>query len=226
MCKPTYSSLIAYIPQFLHTVDEILYTNVEISAAVLKTLFTRLAEDQVFQQSLRSEIISQTAAKDSDLAKYVAKTDSLLNLLVMESMRHTPAFCESKLLSHLAIFLIIAGFSLPECTAVAKTIGGYQVPANTAVVIDSGRLNKEAVTWGADGQDFRPERFKEITQSKCRYGFMKFGAGGASGRCLGKHVADITFKLTIIVVLKKFLLETPKDEILAATPAAVTFRPN
>ncbi|KAL7789653.1 cytochrome P450 [Trichoderma afarasin] len=196
--------------EFLHTVDEILYTNVEISAAVLKTLFTRLAEDQAFQQSLRLEVISQTAAKDSDLAKYVAKTDSLLNFLVMESMRHTPAFW----------------FSLPECTAVAKTIGGYQVPANTAVVIDSGRLNKEAVTWGADGQDFRPERFKEIPQSKCRYGFMKFGAGGASGRCLGKHVADITFKLTVIAVLKKFSLETPNGEVLAATPAAVTFSPN
>ncbi|KAL7907288.1 cytochrome P450 [Trichoderma velutinum] len=201
---------VALARKFLHTVDEILYTNVEISAAVLKTLFTRLAEDQVFQQSLRSEIISQTATKDSDLAKYVAKTDSLLNFLVMESMRHTPAFW----------------FSLPECTAVAKTIGGYQVPANTAVVIDSGRLNKEAITWGADGQDFRPERFKEIAQSKCRYGFMKFGAGGASGRCLGKHVADITFKLTIIVVLKKFLLEAPEEEILKATPAAVTFSPN
>ncbi|KAL7944855.1 cytochrome P450 [Trichoderma barbatum] len=196
--------------EFLHTVDEILYTNVEISAAVLKTLFTHLAKDQVFQQSLRLEIISQTAAEDSDLAKYVAKTDSLLNFLVMESMRYTPAFW----------------FSLPECTAVAKTIGGYQVPANTAVVIDSGRLNKEAVTWGADGHDFRPERFNEITQSKCRYGFMKFGAGGASGRCLGKHVADITFKLTIVVVLKKFLLRTPKDEVLAATPAAITFSPN
>ena len=105
-----------------------------------------------------------------------------------------------------------SAFSLPECTAISKTIGGYQVPANTAVVIDSRRLNTDAVTWGADGGSFRPERFKDMPQSKCRYGFMRFGAGGGSGRCLGKNVADAVFKLTTLAVMERYALSKPPGD--------------
>ncbi|KAL1962732.1 hypothetical protein VTN77DRAFT_9276 [Rasamsonia byssochlamydoides] len=179
--------------EFLHTLDEILFANVDVSSAVLNTIFTKLAADPAFQSALRAEIAAQKAQEQYNVVKYLAKQDSLLNFLMMESMRLSPAFW----------------FSLPECTAVPKTIGGYHVPANTPVVIDVRRLNTDPVTWGADGHAFRPERFREMPPSKCRYGFMRFGAGGASGRCLGKNIADVVFKLATLAVVERYALSTP-----------------
>lgn len=96
---------------------------------------------------------------------------------------------------------------MPESTAEDKSIGGFNVPANTTVIIDNMRLNKSLGTWGADGDKFRPDRFLEVAPQSLRCGFMRYGAGAASGRCLGKNVADMVFKMTIIAVIEKFRLE-------------------
>lgn len=120
---------------------------------------------------------------------------------------------------------------MPEDTAEDKKIGGYHVPANTTVIIDNRRLNEEAVSectqtrsfeqsrsradyipaWGPDGEQFRPDRFLEVAPQALRCGFMRFGTGAASGRCLGKHIADVLFKLTTIAVVENFALEPLKS---------------
>ncbi|KAJ5669809.1 cytochrome P450 [Penicillium macrosclerotiorum] len=177
--------------EFLQTLDEILFTNVDVSAGVLGTLFSHLSIRPSLQ-TLRGEIQRWKSQLDLGLAKYMTKSDTLLNRTVVESMRHSPAFW----------------FSLPECTATPKVIGGYSIPAHTPVVIDARRLNQECVTWGPDGADFRPERFSEVPKDKLRYGFMRFGTGAASGRCLGKHFADVVFKLTTMVLIEQCSLSS------------------
>lgn len=76
--------------EFLHTMDEILFANVDISSAVLTTLFSNLAVQPDLQQTLRAEIAD---AKVLGLLKYFSKYESLLNMTVMESIRLRPAFC-------------------------------------------------------------------------------------------------------------------------------------
>ncbi|KAJ4163173.1 hypothetical protein LMH87_004917 [Akanthomyces muscarius] len=174
------------------TLDEILFTNVEVSSKVLSTLFVNLAQQPALQEELRAEIKDRNT-KPSEEAKYFAKQDTLLNRVVMESMRVSPAFW----------------FSLPQCTSVDKTIGGYLIPANTPVVIDTRRLNNASYTFGADTDVFDPSRFSKIPSEKLRCGFMKFGAGAASGRCLGKNAADVLFKMMVIGILEKFSLSLP-----------------
>ncbi|KAL4903191.1 hypothetical protein BDW74DRAFT_169103 [Aspergillus multicolor] len=193
------------LDEFLHTLDEILFANVDVSSAVLSTMLQHLASDPAFQQKFREEIQEQnqdgTRTYDTDVElekdswKYLSKAETLLNFAIMESMRLSPAFA----------------FSLPECTAVPKEIGGYQVPARCPVVIDAKRLNADPETWGKDGNQFRPERFRDIPAAKRRYGFMRFGVGAASGRCLGKHVADTLFKLTVMEVLQRYSLHSFND---------------
>jgi cytochrome P450 len=114
----------------------------------------------------------------------------------MESMRLSPAFA----------------FSLPQCTATAKKIGPMHVPAGTAVVIDAARLNSDPETWGPDAAAFNPARFAQVSSAKSRYGFMRFGVGGASGRCLGRNIADFIFKLVAMEVVGRFELAVPGDE--------------
>jgi cytochrome P450 monooxygenase len=209
--------------EFLQTMDEILFTNVDVSAGVLATLFTNLASHRSVQDNLRREVAARRSEPGFDLAKYLAKADSLLNQTIMESMRHSPAFCKYKplicCLSDRPLAVTSAdsttGFSMPETTACPKLVGGYKIPANTSVVIDTRRLNNEAVTWGEDGASFRPERFAEVPRQKQRHGFMRFGVGAASGRCLGKNIADVVFKLTTMMVLETFTLgaSADKDEV-------------
>jgi Cytochrome P450 len=92
--------------QFLHTVDEILFANVDISSAVLNTILTQLAESMEFQSALRAEYQEQKTQESFDLVKYISKQDSLLNFLIMESMRLTPAFCKFLSVMHQEHLLI------------------------------------------------------------------------------------------------------------------------
>jgi cytochrome P450 len=108
---------------------------------------------------------------------------------------------------------------MPETTAENKTIGGFAIPANTTVIIDNQRLNGGSVTWGPDGDQFRPDRFLEVSPQAQRCGFMRFGTGAASGRCLGKNAADVVFKLTTIAVVEKFRMETLIDDGEDKTPS-------
>ncbi|KAJ9296560.1 hypothetical protein DTO271G3_5258 [Paecilomyces variotii] len=176
---------------FLATMTEILFANVNISAEVFRTMFTNLASKIPIQTALRDEIQEWKSKPDFDLSKYLAKQDSLLNRVLMESMRISPAFW----------------FSMPEATAEPKKIGQYNIPAGTPVVIDTRRLNNGAATWGATSGEFNPDRFLTLTSQDLRCGFVRFGTGAASGRCLGKNVADAVFKLTMIDVLERFRLE-------------------
>lgn len=97
---------------------------------------------------------------------------------------------------------------MPETTAEAKKIGGYHIPARTTVIIDNRRLNNEAVTWGSNGHEFDPDRFLRIPQQNLRCGFMRYGTGANQGRCLGRNVANLVFKLTTIAVIEKFKLDS------------------
>lgn len=83
----------------MQTVDEILFGNVDVSASVLNTLLINLAANRSFQDALRAEITEQKSQKSYSVTQYIAKQSSLLNYLVMESMRLSPAFCESGLLA-------------------------------------------------------------------------------------------------------------------------------
>ncbi|KAK9782756.1 putative Cytochrome P450 [Seiridium cardinale] len=182
--------------EFLHTMDEILFANIDVSAAVLYTMLGKLAAHPVAQGHLREEISSIAFREDDNAVKnYIADQNTILHRTVVESMRFSPAFA----------------FSLPECTTKPKSIGGYLVPRDTPVVIDAGRLNTDPLTWGTSALDFCPGRFEKVTALECRYQLMRYGIGGNSGRCLGKHFADMIFKLAVVTVLQRYQIRTARD---------------
>ncbi|KAL2045406.1 hypothetical protein ABVK25_012118 [Lepraria finkii] len=172
--------------EFLQTLDEILFTNIDITANVLVFMLTNLATHRPFQESLHAEIMQERNRPSYDIAQYIGRQDTLLHYLGMECVRLRPAFW----------------FSLPECTAVEKIIGKYRIPAQTPAVIDVRRLNSNPITWGSDGDVFRPERFAGLSSAQYRYGFMRFGVG--SGKCMGKHMADVLLKMTAVAVLERY----------------------
>lgn len=77
--------------------DEILFANIDVSAAVLHTMLQRLASNTSIQEALRHEIRSQALdSEDGAVIDYIAGQSSLLHRVVMESMRFSPAFGTSK----------------------------------------------------------------------------------------------------------------------------------
>ncbi|RYP81234.1 hypothetical protein DL769_002064 [Monosporascus sp. CRB-8-3] len=175
--------------QYLQTIDEMLFTNIEVTGSILTFMLTQLAKHQDFQQRLYEEIVAQKAEEGFNVRNYVTQQTTLLHYLTLESVRLRPA----------------TWFSAPECITIDKVIGRYKLPARTPVVIDVRRLNTNALTWGPDATEFRPERFASLSPNEYRYGYMRFGV--VSGKCLGKHMADILMKVALITILEQYRIE-------------------
>ncbi|KAI5918393.1 cytochrome P450 [Camillea tinctor] len=163
---------------FLSTLGEILFTNVDICSQVFSTVFTNLASNRAVQNALRLEVQHSQNVAD----KYIHRTDTLLHRVLQESIRVSPEL----------------SFSKPAVLQEAKTIGGYHVPPQTAVVIDARRVNSNTATWGSDCDEWDPDRFLRVNPKDLRSGFMRYDMGAAS---------DVIFKLTIMAILEEISLE-------------------
>jgi cytochrome P450 len=73
--------------QLLHTLDEILMANLDISTHVLTWIITLVADNENAKQELREEI----AANRDRFHEYLARTDTHLHYCFYESMRLRPA---------------------------------------------------------------------------------------------------------------------------------------
>ena len=85
--------MLTEIVKFLHTIDEILFANIDVTSSVLAFLLINLARNTSAQRDLRAEILANATNSEA----YVQKTDTLLEHTCMESIRLCPAAC--KLLS-------------------------------------------------------------------------------------------------------------------------------
>lgn len=83
-------------PQFLETMDELLFTNIDVTSTVIAFLLINIAANQSFQSSLREEIAAKQSQPSYNLSDYVLEKDTLLHYAAMESVRMSPALCKSK----------------------------------------------------------------------------------------------------------------------------------
>ena len=202
------------VRQFLQTLDEILFTNIDITGSVLAFIFINTARNAPFQEALRAEIKARKSDASYNVADYIAHQNSLLHCVTLESLRISPALRKinktstSPSLALADVTLLV--FSPAECTAVEKKISGYWIPAGTPTVIDMRRLNTNIGVWGSDGEVFRPERFLDMSPSQYRYAMLRFGIG--PGKCMGKNMADVLLKMTTIAVLENYSLIPCQDK--------------
>lgn len=226
-------------PQFLETMDELLFTNIDVTSTVLAFLLINIAANQSFQSSVREEIAAKQSQPSYNLRDYVLEKESLLHYAAMESVRMSPALCkwnapEVGLTRRQCVSTNkppgTKGFSLPEKTAAEKVIGGYLIPAQTPVVIDWKRLNTTPAIWGSDGEQFRPERFADISPTAYRYGLLRFGIG--RGRCLGKNIADMMLKMVTVAIVQRYFMKpagkekgTRQDRFTVTSEEEIVFTP-
>jgi hypothetical protein len=73
-----------------------LFTNIDITGSILALILKNLAKDQGFQEKLRGEIALQRSSPSYGVADYIAKQNTFLHYVTMESIRVTPSMCECR----------------------------------------------------------------------------------------------------------------------------------
>ncbi|OCK86108.1 cytochrome P450 [Lepidopterella palustris CBS 459.81] len=180
--------------EILQTLSEMLFANLDVSSHVLTWLVTLLAENVEVQQKLRAEIRSARTAPNTFSIDYLNAKDSLLKHCFLESLRLRP-------------FTV---FSIPESSPSEKILGGFRIPPNTSVVVDTLAINVRNPFWGEDSHLFKPERFSYIKSAELRYNLFAFGFG--TRKCLGMHFAETMVKVFVVHLLDQYELHLPSSE--------------
>jgi len=106
------------------------------------------------------------------------------------------------------------------------TVNGTFVPKGTSVVLSPFAINRSVALWGADAEEFKPERWagKEdgAAAVESNYGFLTFLAGPRG--CIGNVFAKVEFKCLLAVTIGRFEFEQDgKRELVVKT--GVTAKP-
>ncbi|RFU32823.1 hypothetical protein B7463_g3510, partial [Scytalidium lignicola] len=135
-------------PIMIQTMSEILFANLDVSTHVLGWLVVFLAKDVGVQHQIRKEI----ANSSENFVEFCGRKDTLLHFSFLESARLRP-------------FTI---FTIPESSPQTKVLGGYTIPPNTSVVVDTLSINHNIEFWGNDSLDFKPYRLQHLSPTEVR----------------------------------------------------------
>ncbi|KDP38438.1 hypothetical protein JCGZ_04363 [Jatropha curcas] len=103
--------------------------------------------------------------------------------------------------------------SLPHESTEDCTVGGYDIPAGTKLVINIWKIHHDPRVW-ENPFEFRPERFltshKDFDVRGQNFEFIPFGSGRR--RCPGISFGLQVMQLTLANLLHSFDIETPSNE--------------
>ncbi|KAE8722475.1 subtilase family protein [Hibiscus syriacus] len=83
------------------------------------------------------------------------------------------------------------------------------IPNGTNIWIDVVGMHHDPTLWGADVNEFRPERFKEDNLyggCKHKMGFLPFGFGGRM--CVGRNLTMMEYKVVLTLMIRRFSFST------------------
>lgn len=169
--------------QLLHTLDELLFVNLDVTVGAISWNLIFLAAHADVYDRLRNEIAAKRQASEKNPSvfdAYLMSSQSFLSACISESARLRP----------------LAAFSVPQAAPTGRVVGGYFFPAGTNFIVDSYALNQRNPFWGADATIYRPARFLEQDSIQARYNFWRFGFGPR--QCLGKSVADLIIRALLV----------------------------
>jgi hypothetical protein len=138
------------------------------------------------------------------LARAATGDDAYLDAVVKETLRLRPVLADP-------------GRTLTSDAEIA----GYQVRAGTMVLPARGLVHMASRHYGADAQEFRPERFLE--GSPPSYTWIAFGSGVR--RCIGAAFASLEMKVVLREVLARVSLAPAREGDEAVRVRGVMMHP-
>ena len=125
-------------------------------------------------------------------------------LAQMEALKYTHAVIDE------ALRLYPPGWILSRRTIGPDTLGGYEVPAGTSVMLSPYVLHRHPKFW-KDPDKFWPERFlPEHDDDRPRFAYMPFAAGPR--HCIGETLALYEMLMHLYKVARRYRLTRATDE--------------
>jgi cytochrome P450 len=81
-------------------------------------------------------------------------------------------------------------------------INGYHIPAGTTIGCHANAIGLDKAFYGADAEEFRPERWFADNHMALERNSLTFGSG--KRMCIGLHIAELEIKKTIPVMIRDF----------------------
>ena len=111
---------------------------------------------------------------------------------------------------------------IPRLTSRAATLGGYDLPAHSRVLVNLFNLHRHPEFW-SNPEAFDPDRFTpERRKQQHRFAYLPFGAG--PHLCIGKNFALWEAHLLLILIAQRYeLRHVPGHKV--QNHATITLRP-
>jgi cytochrome P450 len=120
-----------------------------------------------------------------------------------------------------AMRLYPPAYGVGRRTSQDEVIGGFLLPAGSAVVVSTWVIHRHPRHWDRPGV-FNPDRFTpEREAARHRYAYLPFGAGPRA--CIGGSFALLEAVLATAMIVRAYRLQTPPGPIPLA--AGITLRP-
>lgn len=90
------------------------------------------------------------------------------------------------------------------------TVCDHYFPAGTVLSVPSYSIHHSTEIWGADADEFRPERWASITDRQ-KQAFIPFSYGPRA--CVGRNVAEMELALIVSTVFRRYEFELRQGEM-------------
>ncbi|KAK6186254.1 hypothetical protein SNE40_008325 [Patella caerulea] len=119
----------------------------------------------------------------------------------------------------------VVPLGLPHATRCDTTLGEYEIPKGTMVMVNHWALHNDPETW-KDPEIFRPERLLDADGKLApkTMSWLPFSAGRRN--CLGETIARPEMHLMLAILLRNFTFRCPDGKTIDMTPdGSLTFLP-
>jgi cytochrome P450 len=111
---------------------------------------------------------------------------------------------------------------IPRLTSKAATLGGYDLPAGSRVLVNLFNLHRHPEFWPGP-ETFDPDRFApERRKQQHRFAYLPFGAG--PHLCIGKNFALLEAHLLLILIAQRYEFHHVAGHVVQ-NHATITLRP-
>nr|XP_023905480.1 cytochrome P450 81E8-like [Quercus suber] len=173
----------------------LLLAGTDTSAVTLEWAMTNLLNHPNVLKNAREEVDNQIGQEklieESDISKL-----HYLQSIISETLRLNPA----------------APLLVPHMSSADCTIGGYDVPSGTMLLVNAWAIHRDPKVWD-DATSFKPERFENGDGEA--YKLIPFGIGRRT--CPGAGLAQRTVSLTLASLIQCFEWERVTEEELDMT---------
>jgi cytochrome P450 len=176
----------------------------ETTANTLNWTWVLLAQHPEIEAKLHAEIDTVLQGRAPTLADL--KSLPYTEMVIKESMRLYPP-----------------AFSFGRAALEDVEVGGYTIPQGATVGIMSFITHRDPRWWGADADQFRPERFSPEREGDIpKYAYLPFGGGPRI--CIGNMFAMMEAQLMLATIAGRFTLRLTPGQVVQPD-ARLTLRP-